>query len=94
MARTDARRTGKQPTGATSGFHFAGLTAEETRVIRSRLNDVARTLGYISHSGPLSGRGNAAALLVAIARGEVVVMRKNQEEIRQGERTDSSIPAA
>ena len=70
----------KQPTGSTFGFHFAGLSLEETKSLRARLGDIAYRLGYISHRGPLSGRGNAAALLAAIADGEVVVIRRDRQD--------------
>jgi len=80
--------------GSTYGLYFAGLSIEEIQATLARANTVAGQLGYISRTGPSSGRGNAAALLVAIANGEVTVTRRDQQEIGQGEQTDSSTPAA
>jgi len=71
---------GKESTGSTVSFHFAGMEWERTKVLKRRLNAIAGQLGYTSHRGPLSGRGNAAALLAAIADGEVVVMRRNRQD--------------
>ena len=80
--------------GSTYGLYFAGLSVEEIQATLSRANAVAGELGYISRSGPSSGRGNAAALLVAIANGEVTVMRKDQQDIGQGDNRALSTPAA
>jgi len=79
------RQDKSKSTGSTFGFHFAGLDINETKAVRTRLNDVAYKLGYISRSGPLSGRGNAAALLVAIAKGEVTVIRRERSDGMQQE---------
>ena len=60
--------------GSTIGFYFAGLSKEETNAVRARLNAIAAELGYRASRGATAGQGNAAALLVAIAAGEVQVM--------------------
>ncbi len=75
----------KEPTGSTAGFHFAGLNWEETKALKARLNTIAYALGYTSHRGPLSGRGNAAALLTAIANGEVAVTRQDRPDTTRQE---------
>ncbi len=85
---------GNSVRGSTYGLYFAGLSVEEIRATLARANAVAGQLGYISRTGPSSGRGNAAALLMAIANGEVTVMRKDQQETGQGDHTDPSTSAA
>jgi hypothetical protein len=57
--------------GEAIGFYFRGMDKQEVTQIRAELNRLAKELGYIAQSGPTKGQGNAAALLVAIARGEV-----------------------
>jgi len=73
-------RRDKEATGAMVTFHFAGLDSEEAKALKAHLNTVAGQLGYTSHRGPLSGRGNAAALLTAIANGEVTVTRRERSD--------------
>jgi len=87
-------RTDKEPTGAAVTFHFAGFKSDAARAVKAGLNDIAYQLGYISRTGPLAGRGNAAALLAAIARGEVTVIRRDPRETTQEVHRDSSTPAA
>jgi len=69
-------------TGATTGFHFAGLDAEEVNTVRAQLNTIARSFGYVSRARSQPGQGSAAALLVAIARGELKVVRPDEPEER------------
>lgn len=57
------------------GLYFRGLTKEEINQVRARLNELAAALGYIAKAGPTAGRGNAAAMLVAIAKGELIVVK-------------------
>ena len=59
------------PRGHAVGFYFAGMSQDEVNALRSRLNELAAELGYVAKAGPTAGQGNAAALLVAIAKGEV-----------------------
>ncbi len=87
-------QTDKEPTGAAVTFHFAGLKPDAARAIKAGLNDVAYQLGYISRTGPLSGRGSAAALLAAIASGEVTVIRQDSQGTTQEVHRDSATPAA
>lgn len=62
--------------GEAIGFYFRGMNKEEVTAIRAELNRIAAQLGYVANRGPTKGQGNAAALLVAIARGEVEVIKK------------------
>lgn len=58
--------------GEAIGFYFRGdITKQELNQIRAELNRIAKELGYLAKTGPTMGQGNAAALLVAIAKGEV-----------------------
>lgn len=66
----------------TLGFYFRDMTKEEANAVRARLNELAAEFGYTAKSGPTVGQGNAAALLVAIARGEVNLSRQDSEEGR------------
>lgn len=61
--------------GEAIGFYFRQMDKEEVTQIRARLNEIAKSLGYVAERGPTAGQGNAAALLVAIARGEVEVIK-------------------
>lgn len=60
----------------TLGFYFAGMSSEEANAMRQRLNDAAASLGYTAQGGPTTGEGNAAALLAAIAEGDVLLSVK------------------
>jgi len=48
--------------------------AERRRLLES-LADIAASLGYTNHRGPKAGRGSVNRLLVAIARGEIVLRK-------------------
>jgi hypothetical protein len=61
--------------GEAIGFYFRQMDKQEVTQIRARLNEIAKSLGYVAQSGPTKGQGNAAALLVAIARGEIKVSK-------------------
>lgn len=61
--------------GEAIGFYFRGMSKEEVTAIRAELNRIALSLGYTARTGPTKGQGNAAALLVAIAQGEVKVKK-------------------
>jgi hypothetical protein len=62
----------------TLGFYFAGLSNEEANQMRGRLNDAAAHLGYTAKAGATTGQGNAAALLAAIADGDVLLSVKSR----------------
>lgn len=62
--------------GEAIGFYFRGMNKEEVTAIRAELNRLAAHLGYVAKRGPTVGQGNAAALLVAIAKGEVEVSKR------------------
>ena len=63
-------------TGATLGFYFRGMTKEQANEIRARLNEIAAELGYTAKGGQTVGEGNAAALMVAIANGDVRLVKR------------------
>lgn len=67
----------------TLGFYFASLSYNEANKIRNQLNEIAANLGYTAQAGPTTGKGNASALLVAIAKGEIVC-RLNRPLARKG----------
>lgn len=46
--------------------------------MRSRLNEIASQLGFRARAGSTFGEGNAAALLAAIADGEVLLSVKSR----------------
>lgn len=71
----------------TRGIHFAGLDNDETAAVIERLADIAAEMGYTTRRGKLAGRGNIAALMAAIARGEIAL--RGGEEIESAE--DSSL---
>lgn len=56
------------------GLYLAGLTDEEARQLRADLASIAAHHGYTSERGPTAGEGNPAALLVAIASGEIALL--------------------
>lgn len=63
----------------TLGFYFR-LDRDQANAMRASLNEIARSHGYIAHGGPTHGEGNAAALLVAIAAGEVATVLLSDEQ--------------
>lgn len=63
----------------TLGFYFR-LDRDEANAMRASLNEIAQSHGYIAHGGPTHGEGNAAALLVAIAGGEVATVLLSDEQ--------------
>ena len=67
------------PSGTAIGLYFRGMTKEDTNALRARLNEIALELGYTAKAGPTYGEGNLAAMLVAIATGELQVIRVEGE---------------
>lgn len=63
---------------ATIGLYL-GCSQEEANAIRAQLNEIAASLGYLALAGPTAGQGNAAAMLAAIAKGDVIVSQKTYE---------------
>ena len=63
------------PSGTAIGLYFRGMTKEDTNALRARLNELALELGYTAKAGPTYGKGTLAAMLVAIATGELRVVR-------------------
>ena len=62
----------------TKLLYFALDDPEYSRVIE-RLETIAKDLGYTTSAGPGVGKGNIAAMLTAIARGELVVSKEQTE---------------
>ena len=59
----------------TKLLYFRDLNPAEVAEVVECLNTIAAGLGYVSKVGPMPGQGTIAAMLVGIARGEVVVRR-------------------
>lgn len=64
--------------GESIGLYFRNLTKAEVNEVRRRLNELAAELGYTAKGGPTKGQGNAAALMVAIANGEVKLEKQKR----------------
>ena len=60
--------------GSTIGLYFP-VDNEQVNALRARLNELAGKFGYVAKAGPTAGKGNLAALLVAIDAGEVFVTK-------------------
>ena len=56
------------------GFYFRGLDQREANALRAVLNEIAERHGYTAHAGPTAGQGNFAAMMIAIATGEVALV--------------------
>ena len=90
MERNIDGDTDRGATGITFGFHFAGIDHEEAKAVRARLSALAGTLGYVSRRGAMAGQGNAAALILAIARGEVSIGRGDPRREGEGPATPTA----
>ena len=64
----------------TAGLYFRSLEKHQVNALRSRLNELAGSMGYLAVSGRTVGQGNLAALLVAIDAGEVAVVLLPDEQ--------------
>ena len=64
---------------STLGLYFR-KEQHEANSLRSRLNELARSMGYLAVSGRTVGQGNLAALLVAIDAGEVALVLLPDEQ--------------
>ena len=64
----------------TAGLYFRSMEKAEVNALRSRLNELAGSMGYLAVSGRTVGQGNLAALLVAIDAGEVAVVLLPDEQ--------------
>ena len=69
----------RHPRGTTIGFYFRDMEQDEINALRARLNALAAEFGYIAKRGPTAGRGNLAALLIAIGDGEFVLIQRDPE---------------
>ena len=66
--------------GKAIGLYFRDMEQDEINALRMRLNALAGELGYVAKAGPTVGKGNLAALLVAIDAGEVSVVKSETTE--------------
>ena len=64
---------------STLGLYFP-MPRPEANELRAELNAIARQHGYLATRGPTAGQGNAAAMLVAIATGELAVLLLPDEQ--------------
>lgn len=65
----------------TLGLYYSDrFTQAEVNALRSRLNAMAGSFGYIAHRGPTTGQGNLAELLIAIDSGEVALVLLPDEQ--------------
>lgn len=62
----------------TKLLYFA-LDDPEYGGVIERLEAIAKDLGYTTTAGPGTGKGNIAAMLTAIARGELIVKGQGHE---------------
>lgn len=60
----------------TKILYFAGLTDQEASEAFTRLEEIAKDLGYTTISGPGVGKGNWRAMLADIAAGKLRVVRE------------------
>ena len=65
----------------TAGLYFRSMEKAEVNALRSRLNELAGSMGYKADpKSPTAGQGLLAALLVAIDAGEVAVVLLPDEQ--------------
>jgi hypothetical protein len=57
----------------TKILYFAGLTDDEASEAFTKLETLAKNLGYVTTSGPGVGKGNWRAMLAAIAQDKLTV---------------------
>jgi len=55
-------------------------TSHDPNLIRRRLNEIAADLDFVTRAGPDAGHGNAAEMLVALAQGELIIMRPQTDQ--------------
>lgn len=70
----------KAPIHSSVGLYFP-LPPDATNELRSRLNDLAASHGYVARRGPTAGRGNLVALLIAIDAGEVITVPLDDDKL-------------
>jgi hypothetical protein len=64
--------------GSTIGLYFP-IDKDEVNALRARLNALAGELGYIAKAGPTAGKGNLAALLMAIDEDKIFIANRITE---------------
>ena len=64
---------------ATLGFYFP-LDNEAANRMRGDLNKIAKGLGYLAKRGPTAGDGNLAAMLIALSKGELKVVKVDDDK--------------
>lgn len=60
----------------TKLLYFPGVSNEEAREAFLRLEAIAKSLGFVTTSGPDTGKGNWRKMLLAIARGELQIVKE------------------
>ena len=65
--------------GSTIGLYFP-IEKEEVNALRARLNARAGEFGYVARAGATAGDGNLAALLMAIDRDEIIMVKAQDPE--------------
>jgi hypothetical protein len=58
---------------ATIGLYMRGVDQAQANEVRRKLNEIAARHGFRARRGPTKGEGNIAALLLAMAEGEIVI---------------------
>lgn len=59
----------------TKLLYFTGLDGAEASEVFTKLETIAKDLGYVTAAGPGTGKGNIAAMLTAIARNELKIVK-------------------
>lgn len=60
----------------TKLLYFAGLDDQEASEVFAKLETIAKDLGYTTTAGPGTGKGNIAAMLTAIAKSELKIVKE------------------
>ena len=63
----------------TKLMYFRSLDKREAALAFAELERIAKDLGYVTMAGPDTGHGNIAALLIAIAAGEVTLQKRGNQ---------------
>ena len=77
--------TKRRSPGTTLGLYFPGLSKPEANAVRERLNVLAAELGYLAERGETKGKGAAGRMLIALARGDLFLYKKEEALPRREE---------
>ena len=75
MSLYDVKRAGLLKPGPEDDGMARTTTIRATRQTTGALRAIAARLGYTAQTGPFAGGGDAAAMLEAVARGDLEVVR-------------------